>query len=110
MGIWLINVGEAAVPYESKDSILMSVILSFSLVIGIAILLITHLYFVFSAQSTIESGELSNGNPFYESSRNLNMKQVFGSYGIHYWLPLRIPDDCRTSNGYNWKLNLNFKV
>jgi hypothetical protein len=49
MGIWVINVGEAAVPYEVKDSIMMSVILSFSLVIGIGILLCTHLYFVFSA-------------------------------------------------------------
>jgi len=109
MGIWMVNVDESTVPYESKDSILMSVILSASLVIGIGILLITHLYFVLSAQSTIESGELSDFNPFYDGNRKNNMGQVFGSYGIHYWLPLRIPDECRTSDGVNWTLNTSIK-
>jgi hypothetical protein len=52
----------------------MSVILSVSLVIGILILLITHLYFIFNAQSTIESGELSDFNPFYEGNNKNNMR------------------------------------
>jgi hypothetical protein len=75
---------------------MMSLILSIALVIGIMILLVTHVYFLFTAQSTIESSELGDFNPFHEgddSSRfsKTNMRQVFGTYGMHYWLPIAIP-------------------
>jgi len=53
------------ITWNDKQSLTMASILSVALSIAIALLLFTHLYFTFSAQSSIESGRLSEFNPFF---------------------------------------------
>ena len=32
------------------------------------------------------------------------MQQAFGSYGLHWWFPLKLPNEKVLCDGINWKL------
>ena len=53
------------VNWSDKQSLTMASILSIALCIAISLLLFTHLFFIFSSQSSIESGRLQDYNPFF---------------------------------------------
>ena len=103
----------------------MASLLSLVLSISISILLFTHLYFVYTSSSSIESGGLITLNPFFESNdtdmtleeflnrstwqkfwcfSKLNFQQHFGTSKLHWFLPLKVPFEQQTCDGIHWKL------
>lgn len=65
MGIFTINNYDSR-RFHNRETLIMASALSGGLTIAIMILLITHLYFVFSSNSSVESGGLMDLNPFFE--------------------------------------------
>jgi hypothetical protein len=53
--------------WNDKNNLVMASVLSVSLCVAIGILLLTHLYMVYSNQSSVESGSLMPFNPFFDS-------------------------------------------
>ena len=112
----------------------MASILSVALSIAIAFLLLTHLFFAFTASSTIESGKLQLYNPFFQSVENgtkrtyeanlrsnslckqicnfsrVNFYQLFGTNLKYWFLPIKTPDKYLGTDGINWKLRLNYET
>jgi len=110
------------VPHGSgeKQRMLLASVLSAALILAIAVLLFTHLYFVFANQCSVEAGTLQTFNPFFISwsrhneqkpaccllkllSRD-NFKQAAGVNPWYWLIPVRAPAEYQTCDGYNWEL------
>jgi len=93
----------------------MSSMLAATMSLAVLILLISHIYFVFTSSCSVEAGFLAFFNPFYESydsekkgclksfSRR-NFYQIFGTKPVYWFFPINTPEKYRTCDGYNWKI------
>ena len=129
MGLYAMQMDRRA-PRGAKENITMASVLSVALVFAISLLLVSHAYFTWTSQSSIESGSLMSFNPFFErrNPKSLaglleekekvssvcrfltvsrkNFFQVAGTHPLYWFLPLYTPDRHRVCDGINWKMQV----
>jgi hypothetical protein len=84
MGICSISIFEQErairnMTWTDKNNMVLASVLSVSLSIAIGILLLTHLYMIWTNQGSVESGILMSYNPFFDSHDGLYYQNLQGN-------------------------------
>lgn len=65
MGTFALDISGGGMVAGAREHIVMGSVLALSLAAAITLLLVTHLFFTFASQTSVESGMLIDFNPFF---------------------------------------------